>query len=746
MKKRYVALFTIIALACATCTTSQEPEAAATNSNLPYQPGGMWMPKQIAEYHSETLKKMGLEIDPAVFADPLKFPLNAIVHLGGCSASFISPDGLVITNYHCVKGYLQYNSTDENNLLHTGFMAGSRAREISAGPTARVYVTTAVTDVTDRILEGLAGIEDDWKRFKELESRRKLLTKEYEDANPDSRCDVVSFYGGGAFYVITKLEIKDVRLVYAPHRGIGEFGGDIDNWMWPRHTGDFSLLRAYVAPDGTPSPYSKSNVPFHPKAFLHIAKEGFKPGDLALVVGYPGTTERLTTAKETQMDVDWSMPRYIDLYQKYIDVLHQAAGEDPDLNIKAADLLAGLENTKKNFIGVLDGAKKKNIVEEKFEREEQIREWIGSSSEREEKYDNVVDRINALLDEAYRNREQDLITRILGSSSFTPLAGAAVTIVRMAEERPKSDMERDPDYQERNWQRLEQAQIQMQHTYSRVLSKALMTLTLEEGLALDERPQIIQELFGEGKVPEGKIQSVIENLYDNTKLEDQKYRLNLLMKATTEELKQSNDSMIQFGLKLSPLLEKIKEKRERLSGAMFLLRPVYYEALNEYMQGNLAPDANNTIRISFGTVRGFRPNPEAPEYYPFTKVWEMTEKWAKNRGEQPFDAPESIIEAISAKRFGSYIPEDFDQVPVNLLTDLDITGGNSGSATLNNKAEFAAIAFDGNIEGVASDLVFLPELTRAIHVDVRYILWILDAVEHANPLLKEMGIEPEFAK
>jgi hypothetical protein len=746
MKKRYVALFTIIALACATCTTSKKPEATATVSNLPYQPGGMWMPKQIAEYHSETLKKMGLEIDPAVFADPLKFPLNAIVHLGGCSASFISPDGLVITNYHCVKGYLQYNSTDENNLLHTGFMAGSRAREISAGPTARVYVTTAVTDVTDRILEGLVEIEDDWKRFKELESRRKLLTKEYEDANPDCRCDVVSFYGGGAFYVITKLEIKDVRLVYAPQRGIGEFGGDIDNWMWPRHTGDFSLLRAYVAPDGTPSPYSKGNVPFHPKAFLHIAKDGFKPGDLALVVGYPGTTERLTTAKETQMDVDWSMPRYIDLYQKYIDVLHQAAGEDPDLNIKAADLLAGLENTKKNFIGVLDGAKKKNIVEEKFEREEKIREWIGSSSEREEKYDNVIDRINALLDEAYRNREQDLITRILGSSSFTPLAGAAVTIVRMAEDRPKSDMERDPDYQERNWQRLEQAQIRMQHTYSRVLSKALMTLTLEEGLALDERPQIIKELFGEGKVPEGQIQSVIENLYDNTKLEDQEYRLNLLMKATTEELKQSDDSMIQFGLKLSPLLEKIKEKRERLSGAMLLLRPVYYEALNEYMQGNLAPDANNTIRISFGTVRGFRPNPEAPEYYPFTKVWEMAEKWAKNRGEQPFDAPESIIEAISAKRFGSYIPEGFDEVPVNLLTDLDITGGNSGSATLNNKAEFAAIAFDGNIEGVASDLVFLPELTRAIHVDVRYILWILDAVEHANPLLKEMGIEPEFAK
>jgi hypothetical protein len=177
-----------------------------------------------------------------------------------------------------------------------------------------------------------------------------------------------------------------------------------------------------------------------------------------------------------------------------------------------------------------------------------------------------------------------------------------------------------------------------------------------------------------------------------------------------------------------------------------MLRPVYYRALNEYLQGNLAPDANSTIRISFGTVRGFKPAPDVEGYYPFTKVGEMIEKWEKNQGEHPFDAPTEIVDAVRAGRFGSYEPDDIGQVPVNVLTDLDITGGNSGSATLNSKGEFAGIAFDGNIEGVASDLVFLPELTRAIHVDVRYILWILDAVEHAGHLLKEMGVEPEFAK
>ena len=714
--------------------------------DLPYEPGGMWTPKQIAEFHADTLRKMGLEIDPAVFADPLKFPLNAIVHLGGCSASFISPNGLVITNYHCVNSYLQYNSTEGNNLLHTGFMAHSMEEEISAGPTARVYVTTDVTDVTDRVLDGIVGIEDDLERYTVIEARRKALTKEYEEAHPDSRCDVVSFYGGGAFYVITRLEIKDVRLVYAPHRGIGEFGGDIDNWMWPRHTGDFSLLRAYVSPEGKSVPYAENNVPYRPKAYLKISREGFRTGDLAFVVGYPGSTERLTTAMETQFDVDWNMPRSIELYQKYIDVLHETAGDDPDLNIKAARLFAGLENTKKNYLGVLEGVRKKNIVEEKLEKEKRLQQWILSSSIREKRYDDVINRINTLLEEAYQDREQRLITTLLGNGYFSPIVNAAVTIVRMAEERPKPDLDRDPDYQERNWQRLEQIQIQRQQTYSRELSEAIMFLTLCEGLVLDKVPEIISAMFGNESVSEAEVRAAIEALYDGTELEDADTRVNLLKNATTEELEKSDDSMIQFALKLSPLLEEIKERGKRLDGAMVLLRPVYYKLLDEYMQGNLAPDANNTIRISFGTVRGFKPDIDSEEYDPFTKVMEMVGKWDKNKGEQPFDAPDKIIDAAKAGRFGSYAPAYIGQVPVNVLTDLDITGGNSGSATLNSKAEFAGIAFDGNIEGVASDLVFLPEVTRAIHVDVRYILWILDAVEHAGRLLKEMGVNPEFSE
>ena len=293
MKKLYV-FVTVLFLLCFISCKTDSTQTTDVDEALVYEPGGMWMPQQIADIHGDTLKEMGLQIDPEVFSDPLQFPLNAIISLGGCSASFISPDGLVITNYHCVQGYLQYNSTKDNNLLHTGFLAENREQEISAGPTARVYVTTAVIDVTDRMLEGIDEIEDDIERYDEMEKREKAIIKEFEEANPDSRCQVANFYGGGKFYVIVRLEIRDVRLVYAPHRGIGEFGGDIDNWMWPRHTGDFSLLRAYVGKDGKPADYSVDNVPFKPKAYLRVSKEGYKSGDLAFVIGYPGRTERLT--------------------------------------------------------------------------------------------------------------------------------------------------------------------------------------------------------------------------------------------------------------------------------------------------------------------------------------------------------------------------------------------------------------------------------------------------------------------
>jgi hypothetical protein len=617
----------------------------------------MWMPHQIAEIHGETLKRMGLQIDPEVFSDPLQFPLNAIISLGGCSASFISPDGLIITNYHCVRGYLQYNSTKDSNLLHTGFLAESRDKELSCGPTARVYVTTAVIDVTDRMLGGIDEIEDDLERYQEMEKREKAIIKEFEEANPDSRCQVANFYGGGKFYVIVRLEIPDVRLVYAPHRGIGEFGGDIDNWMWPRHTGDFSLIRAYVGKDGRPADYSTENVPFKPKAYLRISKEGYKPGDLALVIGYPGSTERLTTAMETRFETEKNLLRLIDLRQTYIDAINETVGGDEDLEIKAARLLSALENSKKNAIGVLAGAEKMDIVRKKTKKEKELQEWIHSDSEREKKYGTLIQEMDKLFEEHHKSWEADRLVRYMGSQFYSPLLGAAVTIVRMAKERPKPDNQRDPAYQERNWRQLEQAQIRLQQNYSRELDVAMLATTIAEGLKLpdDERPEILEDLFEKESFSKENIYQKVSQLFDSSRIEDKEYRLELLRNARLEELKKSDDTLIQFALKLSQVIEQLREGDKRYSGALVLLRPHYYYALRDYYQGNIAPDANSTIRISFGTVRGFKPAPDKEKYFPFTKVSQVVEKWTKNKGEQPFDAPDSIIEAIQSGRFGSYL-------------------------------------------------------------------------------------------
>jgi hypothetical protein len=718
--------------------------AAQDSAGGAYKPGGMWMPQQIAETHGETLKKMGLQLDPQVFADPLQFPLNAIVS-AGASASFVSPEGLIATNHHCVRGALQFNSTPQRNLLKEGYVARSHGEELYSGPGSRVYVTTSVTDVTQRMRKGLAEIKDDLKRDKELEKREKEIVAEAEAAEPNVRCRLAGFYGGLKYYLITQLEIRDARLVYAPHEGVGFFGGDADNWMWPRHCGDFALLRAYVGPDGKPAEHAKDNVPYKPKSWLKLAREGVKEGDLVFVAGYPGRTQRLATAGEIEERIRWSYPRSIAMSQKHIDTLHRVADGDEDLSIKAAGSIFGLENGEKKSQGILQSAEAQGIVGLKQKEEKELTAWIEAKPERGKKYGEAIKKLNALLADERKDRETDEAVGYFGRGST--LLGVAMSIVRMAEERPKPDVEREPGYQQRDWKRMEQRQERMNKTYADEIEKAVFALYLKEATSLPsaKRPKILNDVFGRGEVTQAEIEKQIEAWMSKTKLRDLDTRLKLLREAKLGGLKKSGDAFIRLALRYRPYQKEREEKSKRLSGAMALLRPVYYEALLEMRGGNVAPDANGTIRVTFGTVRGYRAAPDKPVCKPFTNVWQMVEKWGKFRNEPPYNAPKRVIDAISAGRFGPYATQEAGGVPVDFLSDVDITGGNSGSATLNARGEVVGLVFDGNIEGVASDILFLEETTRGIHVDVRYFEWMLDAVEDAGHLLREMGVEPVFS-
>ncbi len=723
--------------------TSPEPPAPVEAEPFEFEsPGGMWVPRQIPE-HADTLKKLGLEIDPKKLSDPMAHPLGAVISLGGCSASFVSADGLIVTNHHCVTGALQFNSTKEHNLLENGYVARTRADEKSIGPTGRVYVTQKFEDVTKQVNDGLEALPSDKARHDKVEERTKSLIAKCESARANVRCNLATYFGGAERLLITRLEIKDVRLVYAPHRGIGEFGGETDNWMWPRHTGDFSFYRAYVDPNGNPAPFAKTNVPYKPPHHLKLPTKPLSAGDLVFVAGYPGRTQRLHTAAETTEAVEWEYPLRIKFYRDAIVLLEDIGKTDPEAKIATAPRVFGLKNALKYFRGALEGLSAGGAATERSELENKLRQFVSSDPARQTKYGDVFQKLDAMSEARKKTRESDRSLTELTRLSL--LLDAAVTIVRMANERAKeNDSDRDPRFQKRNWQRLEQGQRRMQKSYNRAADQASLAFVAERASKLPKslRPAALKAITGSADPSDKIIERAVSGLYQGTKLEDADLRVKLLTTAKPSELARSADSIIRLALKLVPMIEEREVRDDAVAGAMMLLRPKYTAALGEMKGSSLAPDANGTLRVSYGTVRGYRPQPDKPVYEPFTVLSEVI---GKSTGKKPFNTPKKLLDAHSSAKFGPYVHEDLDEVPVNFLADLDITGGNSGSPTLNARGEVVGLAFDGNYEAMASDWLFMPSITRSIHVDIRYALWVLDAVDGAGHVLKELGVTPKFA-
>jgi hypothetical protein len=710
-------------------------------------PGGMWTPQQMPQ-HVVTLRELGMKLDPQVLSDPTAFPLGAIVFLGGCSASFVSPDGLIVTNHHCATGALQFNSTKERDLLHDGYLAKTRAEEKSNGPAARIYVTQAFQDVTQQVRGGLEAIPDPKKRYDTLEQRQKDLVAACESCRDRAecqdragiRCNVVSYYDGDQYLLIEQMEIRDVRLVYAPAEGVGNFGGEIDNWRWPRHGGDYTFYRAYVGADGKPADYNESNVPYKPKHHLRIASTPLAPHDLVMVAGYPARSSSLKTAAEVAETVDWYYPRRIKFCEEYLALLEKLAKGDKELEIKGMSLMRGLANTLTNTKGQVEGLVKGGLKDKKAQLERELSSWLAQHPEHADAAKSI-DTLAALYQKYRGQKEQEAATQEIVFMSS--LLSAADTIIHMAIERPKPDAERHPSYQERNHKRIEQSQAQMEKSYSRRLDQEKLKLALLRAAQLPaaQRPKILEAFAPKGEITAEAIDKALAPMYEKTKLESAATRVKLFKEATLDDLKKSDDPFIQLGLKLRPVLQGFEDNGKAYAGDSLPHRVRYVGALRAKAGGVLAPDANATLRISYGTVRGYKPKPDALEYYPFTKLSEMV---AKNTGKEPFEAPPALVAAAKKGPFGSYADVTLGEVPVDFLADLHITGGNSGSPTLNDKGELVGLVFDGNYEAMASDWMFMPDITRSIHVDIRYVLWIMDRVDGADHLLKEMGVAPQL--
>ncbi len=718
-----------------------DPQLAARKAYV--DPGGMWLPEQMTlAQHVRDLKALGAEVAPEALARPLEAPLAAVVSLGYCTGSFVSPDGLIVTNHHCVQGALRYISSDEHDYVDAGFLAGSRAEEPWVGPTQHLMVARAIRDVTAAVRDGLEAIEDPIARKKELDRRRERLMAECEKDRPEVRCRVYGQFRGARYQLVEYLDLRDVRMVYAPARSIGDYGGEIDNWAWPRHSGEWAFLRAYVGKDGKPADFAPDNVPYHSAHWLEISTEGVKDHDFVMVAGYPGHTQRLETAREVRFLVEEVYPRRVEELQAHYDVAAQIiASADGEARILATVAQQFIQNKLEYTQGVLAGVKQRDLLARKDEVAARVRAWAAQPGRDE--YRSALERLDQLdAEEQQRWRAEHELDTVLHSSQ---LLEQAFVFLRMAEERSKPDAERKPGFQERDRSRLEADQKAFGKRYDRGFDRADFRRFLIRALALpaEQRPWLptVLGLRRTARIDAARIDAALDKMYGKTRLEDPKVRLDLLAHATSRSLARSRDPFLRVAVALWPTVKQREAADDRMTGEMALVAPKYAEALLALLDGKLAPDADGSLRVNYGTVRGFHPESTAAADRPFTLAREIL---TKDTGKPPYDAPPALLAAIRAGDFGPYRSADLGGLPVNFLTDLDTTGGNSGSPTLDSRGRLVGLVFDGNIEGVADDLVFDEAVSRSIHVDIRYLLWVMDAVDSADHLLQEMGVQPRL--
>ncbi|MFT7724798.1 MAG: S46 family peptidase [Roseateles sp.] len=704
---------------------------------------GMWMPKQLPQI-AKALKAGGLALDPRTLNDLTAFPMGAVVSLGGCTASFVSPQGLVVTNHHCAYGSIQYNSRPDRDLLKQGFYAATLADELPAAPGSRILVTVDMKDVSADILDARTLALDGKARSDAIEATEKKLVAACE-ADAGHRCNVYAFFGGLQYQLIKQLEIRDVRLVHAPATGVGLFGGDADNWVWPRHTGDYSFYRAYVGPDGKPAEFSKDNKPYLPRHHLKLASPKTSPlneGDFVMVAGYPGRTNRHRLPAEVDFAFGWEQPARIQAMGESIALIKAETAGRRDGEIRMASRMQGLQNYFKNLEGQQQSYAGSDILARKQAGFDRLTAWIHADARRQARYGADLAATQRLLAE----RQATVRAEHLMGFMSPALLNAARQLYEAAEQRAKPDAERKSGFQERDLPRLKAAQQSLDRRYDEPSDKRLAAHFLAQYLAqpagtLNEA--WLGALGLKAGQDEAAVRAQLDKLYAGSRLADTATRMAWLGKDVAA-FKASDDAFIRAAVALYGDDQKREDRDKELGGQLQKAYAGVQQAMIDYHASRgeaVYPDANGTLRISFGKVQGRTPGADGGTWTAFTTLRGIV---AKHKGPDEaggeFNAPAEQLAAIQARQFGDYYVKALDSVPVNFLSTLDTTGGNSGSPVLNKKAELVGLLFDGTLDAVISDWDFNPRMVRSISVDARYMLWQMRTVDRATRLLDEMGI------
>ncbi len=693
----------------------------------------------LSEIHKIDLQKAGLKIEPNEVYNPNGISLvDALVNVGGCTGSFVSDQGLIITNHHCAFSAVQLASTPENDYLNKGFVAHNKAEEIEAkGLTCRI--TDSYEDVSDRVLGAVAQVTDPASRISIINNTMRSIAAEAEAKDPSIKAEVSEMFIGKSYVLFRYKTILDVRLVYIPNRQIGEFGGETDNWVWPRHTGDFSFLRAYVGKDGKPAKYNKDNVPYQPKKALKVNPNGTNEEDFVFILGYPGRTFRHRPSQFVAYQADYVLPYVSNLYDFQIATMEKASKKDKSTELKLATRIKRNANVMKNYRGKLAGIHGIDLVDKKSEEDNALAQFINNNVDIKAQYGNLMQDIDQLYKQINGDASRDLwLSQIYGSTSLLNVARNINTFKNNLNKQSQSDK---VTYFNTNLPRLKQVLNTIYEAYDidvdrRIFKKMLLDAS---NLLVNQRVVAVDKITNRSSNTEQAIDDYINDTFSLTQLKDPDFVLNKLLKSA-ESLNSYKDGLLVFEEGISRQIAELKPEKDRREGLLNKLMGDYVNVKEKFLRKNFVPDANSTLRLTYGYVRGYSPA-DATYMSPYTTIKGILEKGAS--GNPDFYYPNIIKELWDKKDFGSFAKKELNDVPVALLYNMDTTGGNSGSPIMNAYGELIGVNFDRAYGATINDYAWNESYSRSIGVDIRYVLWVASKIDKADFLLKEMGVNPQ---
>ncbi len=688
---------------------------------------GMWLPMFIKNYNYATMQKMGLKLTAEQLYDINHSSLkDAIVQLGDgfCTGEMVSKDGLMFTNHHCGYSSVVELSTVEHDYLTNGFFAMSKEEELPAS--FSVNFLERMEDVTATVLKDVKEEMSEADRDAAISKAIKALQKENAGENNRYKVVVKPFYEGNEYYMFIYTTYMDVRLVVAPPSSIGKFGGDTDNWMWPRHTGDFTVFRIYTAPDGSPAKYSKDNVPFHPKHYLPVSIKGYEQGDYTMIWGYPGTTQRFMTSYEVENAINITDPALYEPLDIILPVINDAMNADEAVRLKYADNYAMLANTWKNQHGEVASLKALRVAEKKAAQEQELTKWINANSDRQKKYGKCLSEIEAACKAIDGNAYKAYM-----NVNLSIYASATLQTALRLGNKAKFEKGQKPFTEEQitNYLKMYEG-LHGDKDVNTEIKIIMASMDVWNNVPADKQPAIQAMLAKNFKGSKANFKNALANSIFISKENFEKYLRKPSVKAfANDPVNLYRDCLIAVVMQNQAAMNDMDK--------LDVPRRTYLAALKE-MNGNtpMYPDANSTMRTTFGTVCDYYPA-DGVHYNYFTTTNGILQK--EKPGDPEFDVPAKLKELILNKDFGQYADKD-GSLHVCFLSNNDITGGNSGSPIMNAKGELIGLAFDGNWEALSSDIVFNTELQRCINVDARYVLFIIDKFGGAGYLLDEMDI------